>query len=90
MTVLRVCYNDLVEQPREQAERVSEFLGGTANVEGMVKTVDPSLYRNRKRGHETVALAGDASESRVGRINLRTRRIRTVTLETLAYAVAPQ
>jgi hypothetical protein len=47
MTVLRVSYNDFVERPREQAERVREFLGNSADLEGMVKTVDPSLYRNR-------------------------------------------
>src|SRR5262249_19961627 len=46
--VLRVCYNDLVERPGEQAQRVSAFLGGRADVEGMARAVDPSLYRNRK------------------------------------------
>jgi len=34
-------------------EKVSEFLSGTANVEAMVKTVDPLLYRKRKHSHET-------------------------------------
>ena len=48
LAVLRVSYNNLVERPREPAEHVREFLGGTAEVEGMVRTVDPSLYRNRK------------------------------------------
>jgi hypothetical protein len=48
MTVLRVSYNDLLEQAREQAERVRQFLGGAVLVEAMVQTVDPSLYRNRK------------------------------------------
>jgi hypothetical protein len=41
-------YNDLVERPREQTERVAEFIGGKRDVEAMVKTVDLSLYRNRK------------------------------------------
>jgi hypothetical protein len=45
--LLYVSYNNLVEQPSEQAERVSEFLGGKANVERMVQAVDPALYRNR-------------------------------------------
>jgi hypothetical protein len=45
--LLYVSYNNLVEQPSEQAERVSEFLGGKANVERMVQAVDPVLYRNR-------------------------------------------
>jgi hypothetical protein len=48
MAILKVSYNDLVEQPRAQAERVHEFLGGAAKVEEMVNAVDPSLYRNKK------------------------------------------
>ena len=48
MAVLRVRYSDLVELPREQAERVREFLGGRPDIEGMVHAVDPTLYRNRK------------------------------------------
>jgi len=48
MEVLLVRYNDLVEQPREQTERTGEFIGGNLDVEAMVKTVDLSLYRNRK------------------------------------------
>ncbi len=48
MAVLRVSYNDLVERPRVSAERVAQFLGGKPDVEGMVRTVDPTLYRNRK------------------------------------------
>jgi hypothetical protein len=48
MEVLRVSYNDLVQGPRSQAQRVSEFLGGKADVERMTSAVDPSLYRNRK------------------------------------------
>ena len=46
--VLSVSYNNLVERPEEEAERVSAFLGGNANKESMSKTVDPLLYRNRK------------------------------------------
>ena len=48
MAVLRVSYNELLAQPQTQAERVSRFLGGKAVVEAMVRTVDPTLYRNRK------------------------------------------
>jgi hypothetical protein len=55
LAVLRVSYNDLVARPCEQAERVKEFLGGRLNVEEMVKTVDPSLYRNRKLADESLA-----------------------------------
>jgi hypothetical protein len=48
LEVLRVRYNDLVERPAEEARRVSEFLGGKADVAGMTRPVDPSLYRNKK------------------------------------------
>jgi hypothetical protein len=48
MRVLHVSYNELLAQPRTQAERVSRFLDGKADVEGMVRAVDPALYRNRK------------------------------------------
>ena len=46
--VLFVNYNDLVDRPAGEAERVSAFLGGKADAQSMSKTVDPSLYRNRK------------------------------------------
>jgi hypothetical protein len=45
--VLRVSYNDLVEQPERESKRVSAFLDGKANAESMAQSVDPSLYRNR-------------------------------------------
>jgi hypothetical protein len=47
MAVLRVSYNDLLDRPRDQAERVTRFLSA-GDVEAMAGTVDPSLYRNRK------------------------------------------
>ena len=47
MELLRVSYNELLSEPRRQAERVREFLGIDADVEKMARTVDPSLYRNR-------------------------------------------
>jgi hypothetical protein len=46
--ILHVRYNDLVEGPEKEAERVRGFLGRRVNVENMAKAVDPSLYRNRK------------------------------------------
>jgi hypothetical protein len=52
---LRVSYNTLLEQPGEPAERVREFLGGRVDVEKMARTVDPSLYRNRKPGSDLTA-----------------------------------
>jgi len=52
INVLCVSYNDLVERPREPAERIGTFLGGKVNVERMAQTVDPSLYRNRKTANK--------------------------------------
>jgi hypothetical protein len=52
MQVLRVSYNDLLQRPRGQAERVSAFLGGVPRVDPMAETVDPALYRNRKATSE--------------------------------------
>jgi Sulfotransferase domain len=46
--LLFVSYNDLLERPAREAERVSAFLGDKADAACMSKTVDPSLYRNRK------------------------------------------
>lgn len=46
--LLRISYNQLLAEPLEHAQRVRQFLGGEVNVERMVSTVDPALYRNRK------------------------------------------
>jgi hypothetical protein len=47
MAVLRVNYNDLVARPLGQAVCVAAFLGVPVDVERMVQSVEPSLYRNR-------------------------------------------
>jgi hypothetical protein len=55
MQVLLVNYNDLMERSQEQAERVAAFLDGRPDVARMVRSVDPSLYRNRKAGNDRPA-----------------------------------
>ena len=45
--VLRVSYNDVVQQPLDAARRVTEFLGREADYSAMASAVDPSLYRNQ-------------------------------------------
>jgi hypothetical protein len=55
MKLLRVSYNDLLEQPATWAERICQFLDGRANMERMIQTVDPSLYRNRNTSCESPA-----------------------------------
>ncbi len=44
-----VDYNQLLQNPRAQLERVNLFLGNALNLEKMVTAVDPSLYRQRKQ-----------------------------------------
>jgi len=46
--VMRCSYNEMVADPRAGAEKVAEFLGLDLDVDGMVKAVEPSLYRQRK------------------------------------------
>lgn len=55
MDVLRLCYNTLLQSPKEQAGRVREFLGGRVDPERMLRSIDPSLYRNRKTAAEPEA-----------------------------------
>jgi hypothetical protein len=45
--ILNVNYRDVIEQPEQQADRVNHFIGGRCNTQAMVRSVDPSLYRNR-------------------------------------------
>ena len=45
---LSVSYRDAVEDPKRQARHVREFLDRPLDVDRMVATVDPQLYRNRR------------------------------------------
>jgi len=49
--LLNVNYKDVVENPRQQAERIGEFLGSRVDVEKMATAVDEKLYRNRRGPH---------------------------------------
>jgi hypothetical protein len=46
--VIYVSYNDVMEAPLEQAQRINHFLGDTLDVESMVSVVDQALYRQRE------------------------------------------
>jgi len=48
LTVLQVSYNEVLGEPDRVLRGVSEFFGGTLDVEKMAAVVDPALYRNRK------------------------------------------
>lgn len=47
VTRLVVNFNNLIEHPESETERVCGFLGGRPNALTMAATVDPTLYRNR-------------------------------------------
>lgn len=57
-SVVRVSFDELVNRPELQAERVNQFLAGAADVSAMVQTVDPLLYRNRKPMHDDPDASG--------------------------------
>jgi hypothetical protein len=42
-----VKYANVIKNPREEMERVSEFFGVTFDIDAAIKVVDESLYRNR-------------------------------------------
>ncbi len=44
---LFVSYNRVMAEPRAQAQRVNQFLGGRLDLEKMTAAVDASLYRQR-------------------------------------------
>ena len=46
--VIYVSYNEVVEKPLEQSERINQFLGETLDVEKMATVVDRALYRQRE------------------------------------------
>ncbi len=45
--VIYVSYNDVMENPLEQSQRINHFLGDTLDVENMAHVVDKALYRQR-------------------------------------------
>lgn len=45
--ILYVNYSDVIEDPRKEAHRVSAFLGGNLDTEGMIAAVDKKLYRTK-------------------------------------------
>ena len=47
LKVLRIAYHDVLSQPAEICQKISDFLGIPLNAEAMTQQVDSSLYRNR-------------------------------------------
>ncbi len=49
VTVLRINYHQVLQQPRETAESIAKFLGVALDVEAMARQVDKDLYRQRQK-----------------------------------------
>ena len=49
---IEVVYRDAVSDPIGQASRIRDFVGHQLDLESMVRTVDPDLYRNRRAKSE--------------------------------------
>ncbi|HMG33667.1 MAG TPA: sulfotransferase [Blastocatellia bacterium] len=49
---LYVRYNDVLNDPRSEAQRIGGFLQGRVEVEPMVEVVDRALYRQRQGDHK--------------------------------------
>jgi hypothetical protein len=47
-TVLEINYRDVLEDPRQHATRIRNFVGRALDVDSMAHAVDPELYRNRR------------------------------------------
>ena len=43
-----ISYNEVMKDPRPNAERINAFLGGSLNVEAMAEVADRSLYRQQR------------------------------------------
>jgi hypothetical protein len=53
MRVIRVAFAELVERPEGAVRQVGEFLQRRCDIDSMICTVDPALYRNRKVGERS-------------------------------------
>lgn len=53
--MIRVDYNNLMQDPAAELGKVNEFLEGGLDVDAMVATVDPTLYRNRRSSSATAS-----------------------------------
>ena len=45
--VVEIDYNEMLENPAHQVDRINAFLGGQLDTESMCRVVEPALYRNR-------------------------------------------
>jgi hypothetical protein len=48
-SVLRVDYRSALDRPRQEAQRINDFVGGGLDIDRMSEVSDSALYRNRAR-----------------------------------------
>jgi hypothetical protein len=48
MECLYISYNDVLENPAVNVEKINEFLGGAMNTSAMLEVVDTALHRQRR------------------------------------------
>ena len=60
---LYINYEDVLKQPLEAAENIQKFMGRELNLGNMIKSVDPTLYRQRSTGLSVDIEAKDAGLS---------------------------
>jgi hypothetical protein len=46
---LRISYHDVLSQPQEISQRITQFLETPLNIEAMREQIDSTLYRNREK-----------------------------------------
>lgn len=47
MQFLEVSYNDVIQFPEREVQRLASFLDGVPSTHDMLQAIDPALYRNR-------------------------------------------
>jgi hypothetical protein len=47
MEIIFVSHRNLVNSPKEELQKVNDFLGKTLNIDDMVAVVDKSLHREK-------------------------------------------
>src|SRR4030066_386871 len=48
--ILYINYEEVVKQPLETSINIQNFLGRSLNIDNMINSVDPTLYRQRSAG----------------------------------------
>ncbi len=72
--VLRIAYHDVLSQPAEICQKISDFLGIPLNAEAMTQQVDSSLYRNRTHNSEPLVILSEERDRAANSFAVETSR----------------